>query len=188
MSSPSLPALQQLRRLDKSSSGYHKQLRDLLDGEEYKQCVPKLQGEDSAWLVDYLDKVRRQITLPHSPLKLAQTLDDLDPTRSSFRKCLRELRHICGTGMILPASYTLPPHLLDIGRYPIASGGSGNVHEGTFNGSKVCVKRARVYSEDDSKKATKVHCRRYRFPCPSLLTRLTDALPRGCGMETHETR
>jgi hypothetical protein len=159
MSPPSLSALQQLHRLDRSSSGFHKQLRDLLDGEDYKQCVSNLQGDDSAWLVDYLDKVRRRIVLPHSPLKPAQILDVLDPTSSSFRKCLHELRHICGTGMIIPASYILPPDLLNIDHYPVASGGSGNVHEGIFNGSKVCIKRARIYSKDDLKKATKVHCK-----------------------------
>ena len=57
MSSPSLPALQQLHRLNKYSSGYYDQLSNALYGKEYQQCVPDLQGDDLAWLIDYLDKV-----------------------------------------------------------------------------------------------------------------------------------
>jgi len=56
---------------------------------------------------------------------------------------------------ILPTSYTLSPSLLKIGRQPIASGGPGDVYEGTLKGSKVCVKRVRVYSKDTPEKATK---------------------------------
>ena len=32
--------------------------------------MPNLQGDDSVWLVNYLDEVRPQIVLPYSPLKL----------------------------------------------------------------------------------------------------------------------
>jgi hypothetical protein len=165
MFSPSLPALQQLHCLDRSSSGFRKQLRDVLDGEEYKQCVANIQGGDLVWLVDYLGRVRRCIVLPHSSLKPVQTLDDLDPTSSGSRRCLRELRHICGTRMILPTSYILSSSRLRVDRHPVASGGSGDVYEGTLDGSEVCVKRVRVYSEGGMKKATKVHYRRHRFSC-----------------------
>jgi len=67
MSSPSPrpPALQQLRRLDQSSSDFHDQLCNVLYGKDYAQCVPNLQGDDVVWLVDYLDKVRRRVALPH---------------------------------------------------------------------------------------------------------------------------
>ena len=58
--------------------------------------------------------------------------------------------------MILPTSYTLSSQVLTTGRQPFASGGSGDVYEGTLNGSKVCVKRVRVYSRDGSEKASKV--------------------------------
>jgi len=85
MSSPSLPALQQLNRLDRSSPDFHDQLSNALYGEEYKKCVeeykkcgeeykkcvPKLQGDDLVWLVEYLDKVRCRVALPRSPLKSA---------------------------------------------------------------------------------------------------------------------
>ena len=58
--------------------------------------------------------------------------------------------------MILPTSHVLSSSLLNIGRSPVASGGSGDVYEGTLNGSKVCVKRIRMYSKDGPKEATKV--------------------------------
>lgn len=69
MSLSDSPTLQQLLRLDKSSSGFHDQLGNVLDGEEYKQYVLDPQDDDLVRLVDYLDDVRRHISLPHSPLK-----------------------------------------------------------------------------------------------------------------------
>jgi hypothetical protein len=65
---PSSPTLQRLDRLNRSSPYFHDQLCNVLYGKEYKQCVPNLQGEDLVWLVDYLDKVRRRVALPRSPL------------------------------------------------------------------------------------------------------------------------
>ena len=62
--------LQQLHHLDRFSSDFHDQVSNALYGEEYKQCVPNLQGDDLVWLVDYLDKVRRRVSLLHSLLKL----------------------------------------------------------------------------------------------------------------------
>jgi len=58
--------------------------------------------------------------------------------------------------MILPTSYTLLSRHLDISPRPVASGGSGDVYEGTLDGSKVCVKRVRVYSKEGPTKMTKV--------------------------------
>jgi hypothetical protein len=113
-----------------------------------------------------------------------QALDSLDPASYGFRKCLRELRHICGTKTILPTSYILSSSLLNIGRHPVASGGPGDVYEGTLNGLKVCVKRIRVYSRDGPKKVAKVRYRHDSFPCLPTLTRTTDALSRGSGVET----
>ena len=58
--------------------------------------------------------------------------------------------------MILPTLYTPTSQVLTIGRQPVASGGSGDVYEATFNGLKVCVKRVRVYSEDGPERTIKV--------------------------------
>ena len=58
--------------------------------------------------------------------------------------------------MILPTSYILSPSVLDVGRWPVAMGGSDDVYEGTLDGSRVCVKHVRVYPKDVPKKTTKV--------------------------------
>ena len=183
MSSPTLPALQQLRRLDGSSSGFCDQLSGVLYGEEYKQCVPDLRGDDLVWFVDYLDKVPRHIALARSPLKLAQALNDLDPCDATFRKCLCELRGVCGKSEILPTSYMLSPSLLNIGPIPSTSGGFSDAYEGTFDGIKVCIKRVRIYSKEDLQNGTGVCCRSHHLPRSSWLTRFTDLLPRGRHVE-----
>jgi hypothetical protein len=86
----------------------------------------------------------------------AQSLDRLEPSSSAFRKCLRELKNLCGTRGIIPTSCTPLSQLLDISPKPFASGGYGDVFEGTLNGSKICVKRVRVYSRDPPEKAMNV--------------------------------
>jgi len=69
MSPPSHPALQRVRSLDRSSPDFHDQLSKVLGGEEYKRSVPELRRDDSVWLINYLDKVRCPVAIPHSPLK-----------------------------------------------------------------------------------------------------------------------
>ena len=155
MPPPNSPVLQRLDHLDGSLSGFHDQLHDLLYGEEYHQCVRDLQGDDLVWLVDYLDRVRPRVTVRHSPLKPAQVFDNLNPSSAASRKCLRELRSICGASGILPTSDTLSSDLLAIDPHPFTSGGYGDVYAGTLNGSRVCIKRMRVYTQDGPKKATK---------------------------------
>lgn len=73
MSPSNLTVLQQLGRLraDRSSSKFHDQLSSILNSEEYKQSVPKLQGNELISLVDYLDGVRGPICFPRSLLKPA---------------------------------------------------------------------------------------------------------------------
>ena len=71
MSSPSSPASQQFHQLDKSSPDFPDKLCNVLYGEEYTKCVLILQGDELVWLVDYLDKVRRRVSFPYSPLKPA---------------------------------------------------------------------------------------------------------------------
>ena len=66
--SPDSPTLQKLHRLDVPSPGFSDQLCNVLYGEDYVRCTPDLQDDDFVWLVNYLDKVRRRVVLPHSPL------------------------------------------------------------------------------------------------------------------------
>jgi len=142
--------LTHLRHLDTTSPTFQDQVSNILYGEEYTRWVSDIQGEDLMELVDYLDKVGRRISLLRSPLNPHQVLNSLDPAIPAFRKRLRELRNICGSKMILPTSYMVSSNLLDISSRPVASGGSADVYEGTLNGSKVCVKRVRIYSHRDS--------------------------------------
>ncbi|KAF9789353.1 kinase-like domain-containing protein [Thelephora terrestris] len=142
MALSSSPTLQQLRRLDTSSLDFEGQLNNILYGEEYVQCVLNLREDDAAWLANYLD----------------EALDVLDPSEATSRKCLRELRNICGTKGILPESYTLSSHLLDIRDEPFASGGHGEVYKGTHDGTGVCIKRLRVYAKDGLEKVMKAFC------------------------------
>ena len=184
MSSTSSSVLQQFHHLDRSSPDFHDKLCNVFYGSEYSQWVSNLQGDDLVWLVDYLDKVRCRITFPHPPPQSVQALDGLDPSGPAFRKCLRELRSRCGDGGILPASYTLAPHLLNVGSEPFASGTYGDVYDGTLDGSKICVKRIRVYTQPGPQKAAKVHCRRRRFPRSPSLMEPIDLLSRGHNVET----
>ena len=63
MQSPGHPALQKLRDLDSSLSGFPDQLSSVLYGEEYAQCAD-FQDGDFGWLVDFLDQVRHYIIFP----------------------------------------------------------------------------------------------------------------------------
>jgi len=62
------------------------------------------------------------------------------------------------------------------------------VFKGTLDGSRVCIKRVRVYTDDDPKKAAKVR-RLTLFNCfPSVSQiRLADLLPRGRDVEIPDT-
>jgi len=58
--------LKQLHGLDRTSSQFHKRLSGLLHSEAYRSAVPNLQGEELAWLVDYLESVSIQTISPKS--------------------------------------------------------------------------------------------------------------------------
>ena len=60
--------LQQLRDLDTASPQFHEQLTSCIRESEFRSAVPDLQGEDLAWLVEYLDGVSLQPIFPHSAL------------------------------------------------------------------------------------------------------------------------
>ena len=64
---------------------------------------------------------------------------------------------------MLPESYELSSHLT-IGINPVTSGGHSGVYEGFLGGSKVCVKRTRVYTKEGPEKATRVCYKRFHFP------------------------
>ena len=164
---PSHSPLEQLRSLDQSSPDFQDQISNILVGKKFRDWVPTIQDDSLVGLVDYLDKVRRCFSLAFFSLILPQTLDTLDPASSAFRRCLRELRHVCGNRTILPPSYTLSSRILGIGPHPVAAGGSGDVYEGTLNDSRVCIKRVRIYSKEGPKKATKVRYRHHHFPTRS---------------------
>ena len=50
----------------------------------------------------------------------------------------------------------MSPDLLSIDSFPFASGGYGDVYEGTLGDCKICIKRVRVYTQDILQKAVKV--------------------------------
>ena len=58
--------------------------------------------------------------------------------------------------MILPTSYILSDPFPETSGRPVASGGFGDIYEGTLNGSKVRIKSLRVYSGSDLQKTYKV--------------------------------
>ena len=67
MASPNLPVLRKLPCIGTSSSDFNDQLIKVLYEEEYVQCLANLEGDDLAWLVDYLDKVRSREPPPPFP-------------------------------------------------------------------------------------------------------------------------
>ena len=173
---PTPRALKRLRLPDKSSRDFGDQLNNILHGPEYVEWEKKLEGDDLVWFIDYLDKVRRHVTPPHSPPKLVQALDFLDPSCPASRKCLRELRVICGASKTLPTSYGFPSQLLEIDPIPFTHGGSGNVYKGTLDGSKVCIKHIQVYAQDVKQQVKQVRFLYCRFlPLPSLTESRTSA-------------
>ena len=56
--------LNQLHDFDKASLQFYKHLSDFLRSKEYRSAFPSLQGEDLAWLVEYLDNVSTQRISP----------------------------------------------------------------------------------------------------------------------------
>jgi len=158
--------LHQFRNLDRltdqSSPEFADQLTSLLLERGFKDRVKSLQDHDSEWLVEYLDNVRIPVILINSPPKLVQALNILYPASpASFRKCLRELRAICGSRKILPQSCMFPGSSPNTVGWPIASKGSCDMYEGSLGDVKVCVVRLRVYSNGGPETAKSVGNRRH---------------------------
>ena len=66
-----LNVLEQLRGFDRTSPQFHKHLSNFLRSDGYRSAVPNLQGEDLAWLVEYLDSVSLYIVLSNPSPKLS---------------------------------------------------------------------------------------------------------------------
>ena len=137
--------LQQLLGLDKASPQFHEQLHNFLRGDAYRDTLPNLQNESLTSLVEYLDNVSLHIISLASISKLVKALVGIsDCAIPVFRDCLRELKNICGDKEVLPKPWTLSESLL------------GCVYKGTFNGSKVRIRRVRMHSGGDPRKVKEV--------------------------------
>ena len=155
MFSPNAPILQDLHRPNLFSSDLRDKFSRTVWLSRYKRCMSNLQRDDLAWLVDYLDKLCHRAALPHSPLSWCRLPAVL---QSRFLNVACELRNLCGTGAALQISRTFLPSLLSIGPDPATPEGYGYVHEGTLNGSRVCIKHVRVYSTDAPQRVVQVRC------------------------------
>ena len=62
--------LERLGLLDTASPKFHDQISNILHGEDYKQWVQTVHGDDLVGLVDCLDTVRPRAQLIHPLLKL----------------------------------------------------------------------------------------------------------------------
>ena len=76
-------------------------------------------------------------------------VDISDRVAPVFQESLYELREMCSVKDVLPKSWTLSEPLLEC------------VYKGSFNGSKVRVRRVRMYSGGDPQKAKEVRTRRH---------------------------
>ena len=70
-----------------------------------------------------------------------------NPAIPVFQESLRELGRICGLNEVLPKSWALSGPLL------------GCVYKGTFNGSKVRIRRVKTYPGGDLEKVKEVRIR-----------------------------
>lgn len=157
MPAPSRNMLERLRCLNRFSPDFHVQLLTVLHGEEYQQCAQDLRGDGLELFVEYLDEVRRHVSLSRSPLKSLQVLGGLDPTSLVARTCRSVLARMCGLRMKFPISFVSLSSPLDICCQPVASGCFGDFYEGTLDGLMVSIKRVRISLKDGSGKAAKVH-------------------------------
>lgn len=101
-----------------------------------------LQDGDVFWLIEFLDDV----------------LDTLEPGNLAFRTGLHELGTICSSRKTLPQSHILAPSRLNVAEHPFATRGPCDVYEASLDGSRVWVKRLRVYSMAGSKDVKPFFC------------------------------
>lgn len=161
--------LQVLHDLDRTSPQFHKQLSDLLRGDEYRNVVPDLQDDDTAWLVEYLDNVSLQPSFPTPPTASVQVLTGI-PNRTSleFTEFLQELGNICGVKGVLPQSCVLAN--------PPAS-------EATPDDKRLRIKHVRSHADGHSQKVKWPHFQCH-FPLLLDTQETIDLSPGGCSVET----
>ncbi|KAF9650992.1 kinase-like protein [Thelephora ganbajun] len=66
---------------------------------------------------------------------------------------------MCGTRERLPQSYILESSLSILNKHPVASGGSGDIYQGSLKDLSVCVKRLRIYAGEETRGAKKTFYR-----------------------------
>jgi hypothetical protein len=81
-------------------------------------------------------------------------------------------------------SYTIPRERIStVGEHPIASGGFGDVWEGSYGGRRVAIKALRIYKEEDMRNVKRVGCSAMAihrlFPLSLFIRPFTRRLP--CG-------
>ena len=178
--------LRQLRRLDKSSSNFHDRVSNVLYGEEYKQWVPTIEGNDLVGLVDYLDTVRclasfLPLPLPrssHRRLSIVSTL--LVPLSGSVfvnSDMYAAIERYCHLPIhyrlkISPSAVSLSPR----GVLVMCTKGGSTIRRFASNGLGSTPRKA--LGKPQRYTLTPLH------PHLLFLTRLPDPLPGGCGVET----
>ena len=141
--------LQHLYSLDIPSPDISRLVYGLIRHDKEEQYLSSLQGPELARLVDFLDNVRTLLSAFRPVTKQTlQVLNAISTTDDVSRLCMRKLQSICGDNLILPSSYNISGDLARVGDEPFAYGGFADVWEGTYCGSKVCIKTLRLYLDN----------------------------------------
>ena len=126
--------------------------------ELYDAYVSSLVGdkEMTMALLEVFDKVRSvtraisRMDFHHRCTKQALTSATYDVT------IFEQFWQLCGRTGLLPTSHILPERCIQTTEHPAASGGFGDVWEGTCNDKLVAIKALRVHKGDDIRKVRKV--------------------------------
>ena len=160
--------LRRLYSLDASSPHFCRNLHNLIQSDGEDHYSSDLQGLDLIRLVDFLDGVRVLSSLSLQLTEQAPQALAIIPTADDVsRLCLLKLRAICSHRGILPSSHIIAGGLTKLGDYPVASGNFGEVWEGEYDNTKVCIKCPRITVRDrqDMEKVNDLHV----APIPRLL-------------------
>ena len=178
--------LQRLYSLDTSSPDFSRYLYHLIQSDGEDHYLLNLQGSGLIRLVDFLDSVR---VFPSASLQLTKLVPQalaIIPTADDVSRLgLHKLQAICSHCGIIPSSHIIAGGLTKLDNYPVASGNFGEVWEGEYDNTKVCIKCPRITIRDrqDMEKVNDLHS----APIPRLLnlTRVgTGVLQGGDHVET----